>query len=284
MADLSRLSVLIPTKDEEKNLPECLESVRGAGEVFVVDSHSTDRTCEIAESLGAKVFRHKFEDYSKQKNWAFDNLPWSNDWIFIIDADERMTPELAAEIGETVSRGPDEACFLVRRRFVWMGRWLRHGGCFPDWQQRLVRRGRARYEDRSVNERLVVDGKIGKLKGCLIHEDRKGLSAWLEKHNRYSTMEALESLREGRDGQVRPRLFTRDPIARKRFIQRRVWPWVPFKPTAFFLYQYILRLGFLDGAAGYRYARLKSRYIYWTELKKRELLAARAAQGTGKKT
>lgn len=189
--------------------------------------------------------------------------------------------ELAAEIGETVSRGPDEACFLVRRRFVWMGRWLRHGRCFPDWQQRLVRRGRARYEDRSVNERLVVDGKIGKLKGCLIHEDRKGLSAWLEKHNRYSTMEALESLREGRDGQVGPRLFTRDPIARKRFIQRRVWPWVPFKPTAFFLYQYILRLGFLDGAAGYRYARLKSQYIYWTELKKRELLRTDGARPRG---
>lgn len=272
---LEKVSILITTLNEEINLPHCLQSIRGAGEVFLVDSHSTDRTCEIAESFGAKVFKHQFEDYARQKNWAFDNLPWSNDWIFIIDADEQMTPELAKEIGDIVSGKPKEVCFAVRWKFMWMGKWLRYSGFNSIWDERLLLRGKARYDSRGVNEHMVAFGEKGRLRNRLIHEDRKGLTAWLEKHNRYSTMEALEALKKDVSGELTPKLFSRDPIARRRWLQRYVWPYVPFKPTARFLYQYVFKLGFLDGVAGYHYARLKSQYTYWTELKKRELLRER---------
>jgi glycosyltransferase involved in cell wall biosynthesis len=278
---LEHVSVLVPAFNEEANIACCLESVQGARVVFVLDSHSTDSTREIAESLGASVYMRRFDDYATNKNWALSELPWPTDWVLLLDADESVTPELREEIAEVVTAEPKEVCYSVRRKFMWMGKWLKHGGCYPNWAERLFRRDKVRYEARTVNERLIVDGKSGFLRWPLIHDDRRGLAAWLHKHNRYSTMEAEEALRGLSDGQVRPRLSARDPIARKRFIMHRIWPLVPFKPLAFFVYQYFFRLGFLDGAPGYHYARLKSQFVYWTELKRKELLRERRMKQRG---
>ena len=145
------VSVLVPTLDEELNLTECLRSVEWADEVFVVDSFSRDRTVELARSSGATVVQHAFESYSRQKNWALDTLPFRNDWVLILDADERATSGLRCEIEATL-RNTDYAGFYVNRRFIFLGAWIRHAGWYPSWSLRLFRHRLGRYDDREVHE------------------------------------------------------------------------------------------------------------------------------------
>ena len=246
------LSVLVPTLDEELNLPDCLQSVAWADEVFVVDSLSRDRTVEIARAHGAHVVQHAFEGYSRQKNWALGTLPFRHDWVLILDADERVTPELRAEI-EVVLRAPGCAGYYLNRRFIFLDTWIRHAGWYPSWSLRLFRHRLGRYDDREVHEHLVLDGPAGYLRHDLLHHDRRGLEAFVARHNRYSTLEALARFKAGRGAPDRARLPTRwlgSPVERKRFLRERVWPRVPAKPLALFVYMYLIRRGFLDGRAG----------------------------------
>ena len=153
------VSVLVLTRNEEANIAECLESLRWAAEVLVVDSMSTDRTVEIAEALGAKVCPHAFAGYADQRNWALQNLPFAHDWVLMIDADERIPGALADEIREVLSRSSDAySGFYISRRLFFMGRWLRHGGLYPTWLLRLFKRRVARVEERPVNEHVIVNG------------------------------------------------------------------------------------------------------------------------------
>jgi glycosyltransferase involved in cell wall biosynthesis len=246
------VSVLVPTLDEELNLPDCLDSVAWADEVFVVDSYSRDRTVQIARERGAQVVQHPFESYSRQKNWALDTLPFRNPWVLIVDADERVTPELRCEM-ETVLPDANCAGYYLNRRVIFLGRWIRHAGWYPNWNLRLFRHQLGRYDGREVHEHVVLNGPAGYLRNDLLHLDRRGLEAFVARHNRYSTLEAAARFKAESDAPDRARLpvsLLASPVQRKRFLRERVWPRVPAKPLVLFVYMYLLRRGFLDGRAG----------------------------------
>jgi glycosyltransferase involved in cell wall biosynthesis len=246
------VSVLVPTLDEEVNLQECLSSVAWADEVFVVDSFSRDRTLEIAHHSGAHVVQHAFESYSRQKNWALENLPFRHEWVLIVDADERVTPALRCEIERVL---PSSACagYYVNRRFIFLGTWIRHAGWYPSWNLRLFRHRLGRYDDREVHEHVVLNGPAGYLRHDLLHADQRGLEAFVARHNHYSTLEASARLKAERGASDRARLpigWFSSPVQRKRYLRERVWPSVPGKPLALFVYMYVVRRGILDGRAG----------------------------------
>ena len=286
ISTLSKLpvSVLIPAKNEEANLSACLASVARADEVFVVDSQSSDRSIEIAESYGAKVVQFHFNGrWPKKKNWSLDNLPFRNEWVLIVDCDERIPPELWEEIAIAIQQA-DYAGYYLNRKVFFLGQWIRHGGKYPDWNLRLFRHPQGRYEnlgteeirntgDNEVHEHVVLAGQVGYLKNDMLHEDFRDLFHWLERHNRYSNWEARVylNLLTGQDdqGTIGANLFG-NAVQRKRFL-KTVWVRLPFKPLLRFILFYVIRLGFLDGRAGYIYARLLSQYEYQIGVKLYEL-------------
>lgn len=266
------ISVLILTCNEAQDLPGALDSVAWCDDVHVFDSFSTDETAAIARARGAQVAQRAFDDYASQRNAALDTLPFRHDWIFILDADERVTPELAEEMQATVRNAPSVvAAFRVRRNDFFLGRWLKHAQMSP-WYVRLVRRGRARYW-RRVNEVLQVDGSTETLRNPLHHFPfSKGVEHWIAKHNRYSSFEA--ELIAAHPQKQRPSLSK--AIGAKDFHERRLhqkalFYRLPARPWIKFLYLYLLRGGFRDGYAGYAYARLQALYEAMIVIKTREL-------------
>jgi glycosyltransferase involved in cell wall biosynthesis len=272
------VSVLVPTLDEELNLPECLASVAWADEVFVVDSFSHDRTVQIARDFGAHVVQHPFENYSRQKNWALDSLPFRNEWLLIIDADERVTPSLRDEI-MAVLPGSPFAGYYLNRRFIFLGTWIRHAGWYPSWNLRLFRHTLGRYDDREVHEHVVLDGQAGYLQHDLLHHDRRGLEAFVARHNRYSSLEAAARLKVECHSPERARLTASlfgSPVERKRYLRQQVWPHVPAKPLVLFMYMYLVRRGFLDGRAGLALCVFHAFQEFMVGLKLAELRRSRA--------
>jgi glycosyltransferase involved in cell wall biosynthesis len=272
---MSSVSVLIPTFNEELNLQDCLRSViKWADDVWLVDSFSTDRTLEIASGFGAKVVQHVYEGPAQQKNWALENINFSNEWVLIVDADERVSPELAIEIKEIVSAdGNGHDGFYVNRRFIFYGKWIKHCGWYPSWNLRLFRHRLGRYENREIHEHVILNGKVGYCKHDLIHEDLRDMTFWIEKHNRYSTHEAREinRLLQGQERTTVAPSFWRGGIERKRFIKERIWPYVPGKPFVFFLYLYLFRLGFLDGKQGLNFCIMQGVFQEFNVMKLWEL-------------
>ncbi|MFM6061838.1 MAG: glycosyltransferase family 2 protein [Microcystis panniformis] len=278
------VSVLIPAKNEESNLPACLESVARADEVFVVDSQSSDRSIEISTNYGANVVQFYFNGrWPKKKNWSLDNLPFRNQWVLIVDCDERITPELWDEIA-TVIQDPNYNGYYLNRRVFFLGQWIRYGGKYPDWNLRLFKHKSGRYEnlntedipntgDNEVHEHVILDGKVGYLKNDMLHIDFRDIYHWLERHNRYSNWEArvYYNILTGNDesGTIGAHLFG-DAVQRKRFL-KKIWVKLPFKPLLRFILFYFIRLGFLDGKAGYIYGRLLSQYEYQIGVKLYEL-------------
>ncbi len=276
----SNIQVIIPAFNEEINLPYALRSVVGwADRVYVVDSESTDRTREIAREMGAEVVVQKWLGYAKQKNWALETLPLNSDWVFILDADEAITPELRDELLQVAARpsaSVPEAGFYVNRLTYFMGSPIRHAGFFPSYNLRFFKRGMARYEQRDVHEHMLVDGATRRLDKYMLHEDRRGLEHFIAKHNRYSTLESRELMRDVRraKGELAQRLET--GIAVRRWLKQHVLPRLPFTGLWRFIYMYILRLGFLDGAPGFRFCLLLSTYDFFISLKLSELRLAGA--------
>ncbi len=247
-------AVIILTYNEAVNLPQALESVAGwAGEVFVVDSFSTDETVSIAREYGCHVVQHRFEGYAEQRNWALENLPIRSEWVFFLDADEWLPQELKAEIAEVLAGDPRENGYYVKWRLIWMGKWIGHG-YYPTWLLRLFRREKGRYELRSLNEHPIVEPPLGYLRNDFIHEDRRDLSHWIEKHNRYATKEAEELFRGHAAGQI-PVSFWGPQAERKRWLRYRVYNRLPplLRPFLYFGYRYFLRGGFLDGKEAFIY-------------------------------
>jgi glycosyltransferase involved in cell wall biosynthesis len=278
------ISVLIPAKNEEANLPACLESVNRADEVFVVDSQSSDRSAEIAKNYGAKVVQFQFNGrWPKKKNWSLENLPFRNQWVLIVDCDERIPPELWDEIAVAI-QNPNYDGYYLNRKVFFLGKWIRYGGKYPDWNLRLFKHKKGRYEnlnteeirntgDNEVHEHVILEGCVGYLKNDMLHIDFRDIYHWLERHNRYSNWEARVylNLLTGKDdsGTIGANLFG-DAVQRKRFL-KKLWVRLPFKPTLRFILFYIIRLGFLDGKAGYIYGRLLSQYEYQIGVKFYEL-------------
>lgn len=253
------VTVVILTYNEEIHIGRAIANVRDwAHAVFVVDSHSMDRTREIALKAGAQVFCHEFVDYSSQREWALRALPYETEWVLFLDADELVSEDLKREITEALKAAPPGVNgFYIKRRFYWDGKWLRHGGLYPTWILRLVRHEFARCDPRTVNEHLTVEGETRYLEHDLLHVDLKPISDWIAKHNRYSSLEALEQIRSMRNE-------SSDTIAslwgtqaqRKRWIREKIWnPLLPplVRPFLYFFYVYVVRLGFLDGLPGFSY-------------------------------
>ena len=270
-----KVSVLIPARNEAINLPDCIRSVAWADEIVVVDSHSTDGTRSIAEQAGARVVDFTYQPGGpRKKNWALQALNFRNPWTLLLDADERVTPELHNEI-QALPDDPPVDGYYLNRRLIFLGRWIRHAGWYPSWNLRLLRRGSGQFEslgtdhiqdhsDVEIHEHIVVRSrKVAYLKNDLVHDDFRDLYHFVEKHNRYSTWES-RVYRNLADGHVSSGLGGRllgGPVERKRAI-KKLWVRLPCRPLIRFLYMYILRGGFLDGIPGYIFCRLMSQHEF----------------------
>lgn len=269
------VDVFIPTFNESAHIAETVANALQIGPVLVLDSYSTDGTQELARNAGATVIEHPFESYSRQKNWGLDNLPFTGEWVFILDADERITPALRDEILAIASTNTRTAGFIVNRVVIFMGRGIWHGGLYPSWNLRFFRRGRCRYEDRSVHEHMVCDGPQEHMRNLMLHLRRETISAYLIKHIKYADMESDEwiKLKTGEAAAATPgRLFKR-LLRYRMWLRRDVWPVMPGKPIVRFVYMYLFKLGILDGAAGWHLSCLMASYEYMISLLYQEKLA-----------
>lgn len=268
------ISVLILTRNEELNIKACLESVAWSNDVVVFDSESTDQTREIALGCHARVLTRPFDNYGAQRE-AARVVEYKNPWVLAVDADERPDRELVDEIHQVVKQGPAAAAFRMRRKDYFQGRWIKHCTLYPSWFVRLYRPDRIRYEPRAVHEYPTVDGSIGELRGHLIHDSfSKGLQEWFTKHVRYARLEAEEnlgSLSRGLSDLDFGGLFDAgNPVRRRRALKALSFR-LPCRPALRFLYMYMLRGGFWDGAAGYRYCRMLALYESMIVMNMRDL-------------
>ncbi len=276
------ISVLIPARNEQQDLPACLQSVAWSDDVHVFDSFSTDRTVETARNAGATVTAPPASagsaifggDEAAHKNWALQNIPFKHRWVLHLDADERVTPELAASLQRAVASPSEFVAFRIRRRDFFLDTWLKHVQASP-FYLRLFRPDKLHYE-RLINPIAVPDGAVGELTGYLDHFPfSKGFSHWLDRHNSYSTLEAQQILynrREHHGFSLRQALFACD-FNERRFHQKEFFYRLPARPLLKFLLLYFVRRGFLDGRAGLTYAQLQSFYEFMIVLKTRELAA-----------
>lgn len=273
------LTVVILTRNEERHIARALASVSGiADRVFVVDSGSTDRTVEIAGSAGATVLSNAWVNYATQFNWALDQLPQGTDWVLRLDADEVVTAPLGAEIVDRLPQlGPEIAGVYLSRRMTFMGRPIRWGGLFPVRVLRLFRHGKGRCENRWMDEHIRVEGETAEFKGEMLDDNLNSLTWWTEKHNAYASREVVDllnleygfmphetvaDLRSGQQAGV------------KRWMKEKVYTRLPagFRACAYFLYRYVVRLGFLDGKEGTAFHVLQGFwYRYLVDMKLHEV-------------
>lgn len=269
----SGISVLVLTKNEEMDLPGCLASVAWCNDVHVLDSFSTDRTAEIARSHGATLTQRTFDGYASQRNAGLHELKYKHSWVLVLDADERIPAPCADELHRFVASSPaTTVAARLRRRDFWMGTWLQHAQISP-YFIRLVRPERVRYE-REINEVLVVDGEIADLAQPFDHFPfSKGLGHWIEKHNKYSSMEAAIAIAAKRgqpDFSWRAALLSGDFNERRKH-QKQLFYRLPMRPLVKWLYMVLVRRAFLDGRAGLTYALLQAMYEYMIVLKQGEI-------------
>ncbi len=235
-----RLSVVVITKDEEERVRACLESVAWADELVVVDAESTDKTAQIAREFTDHVYVRPWPGFAAQKNFGLEQA--TGDWTLSVDADEEVSRELREEI-EAVLAASGAACagYRIPRRNLFWGRFIRHGGLYPDWQLRLFRRGRGRFVDRAVHESVEVEGEVGRLRAALVHRSYRDVADFLARADRYSTLAAEEWLRSGRPARLRDLVL---------------------RPAGRFLSMYAVRAGFLDGWRGFLLAALYAYYVF----------------------
>jgi len=271
------VSVLIITKNEENDLPGCLQSVSWCDDIHVFDSFSDDATVQIAQGAGAFVNQRKFDNYASQRNAALETNNYKYEWLLILDADERVPESLINYIFEAVQHASVAVCGyrILRRDFLWNKR-LKHAQISP-YYIRLIRLGKARYI-REINEVLVVDGVVEYLPGHFDHYPfSKGISHWVAKHNSYSTMEAKRWMEENSGNEkfsIREAIFSKD-FSHRRYHQKGLFYKIPGRPVIKWIYMVVWRRAFLDGKAGFTYAVLQSIYEYFIVVKTRELINKR---------
>lgn len=239
-----RLSAVVITLNEERHLRRCLESVAWADEIVVVDAESQDKTVQVAREFSDRVIVRPWAGFTAQKNFALEQA--AGDWIFSLDADEEAAPELREEIMALVTDARAADGYAVRRQNMFLGRVIRHGGLYPDWQIRLFRRGRARFGERAVHESVTVEGPVGRLQGHLVHRSYEGVADFIDRANRYSSLAAEQMVREGR------RVRAGDLLLR---------------PLGRFLSMYVVKRGFLDGRRGLLLATLYAYYVFMRSAK-----------------
>jgi glycosyltransferase involved in cell wall biosynthesis len=268
------ISILILTKNEQQDLPGCLKSVSWSDDIHVYDSMSTDGTLAIAQQFGATVTQRPFDNWAAHQNWGLKNVHFKYPWVFYIDADERMTPELVQAVQAAVASAKDQVAFRVQRRDFFMGTWLKHVQTSP-FYMRLFRPEKMHYE-RLVNPISVADGPVGQVGSYLDHFPfSKGIGQWIDRHNGYSRFEAQQIIdnRQAGEGFSWIKAFTAKDFHQRRYHQKELFYRLPFRPFVKFLLLYVVKRGFLDGRAGLTYAALQAIYEYFIVLKVRELEA-----------
>ena len=270
------ISVLIITLNEEGNMPECLAYLDWCDDVVVFDSFSTDRTEEIARQAGVRFHQRKFDDFASQRNAALV-IEFKHPWVLMIDADEQTTPELVAEIKQTVTRANDDVdLFRMRRKDMFMGRWIKGASGYPTWFGRLIRVGKVAFH-REVHEDCIPQGQERRLAEHLIHYPfSKGLKDWFDRHNRYSTVEAELRLREAQE-QVKWRDILADDPAKQRRAYKYLAFMLPFRPLLMFVALFCVRFGMFEGRPGLMYCLFRATYEYMIDLKIKE--SKRQAKG-----
>ena len=280
VAPVLSVSVIVPVRNEACNLPRCLRSLTGVGEVYVIDSQSTDDTVAIAQSHGAKVTQFYYAGgWPKKRQWAIDTLPLAYDWILLLDADEVLTPKLVEEIRRVLQNSEVDG-YAIRLQMYFLGRILRH--CDASfWKLSLFRKGRGRFEcrlkdqdtsmaDIEIHEHVVVDGPTAQLRNSVLHHNVDSLSRYILKHNEYSNWEARVLLQpEGDSEEVRADLFGTQ-AQRRRWLKRNLYR-LPGSPVLLFLYRYLFRLGFLDGVPGLIYCTFQAVQMFHSKAKIYEL-------------
>jgi glycosyltransferase involved in cell wall biosynthesis len=281
------ISVIVAARNEEKNLPRCLEALRAVDEVYVIDSQSTDATPEIACSYGAKVVQFYYQGgWPKKRQWAMENLSFAHDWIMLIDADEALTQELTAEIRRAIEN-PNIDGYYISLRMHFLGRVLRHGDA-GFWKLALFCRGKGRYEcrlrdqdasmaDMEIHEHVIVDGPTARLASPLIHHNVESLSRYIQKHDEYSNWEARVLLQSDRNSaELQPKLLGTQ-AQRRRWLKKKLYA-LPGSPILLFLYRYFFRLGFLDGVPGLIYCAFQAIQMFHTKAKIYELKQQRESE------
>ncbi len=251
------ISVVILTYNEENNIKDCIDSVYGfADEIFVVDSGSTDNTLTILNGYPeVKVINHPFENYSQQRNWAINTLPFSTDWILNMDADHRLTPEFKQDVAEHFDKGVDIDVngFLTSRRTMFMGKWIKYGGHYPTYHAVLFRKGFGQCEDKLYDQHFKVEGKTLKIKGDIIDLITESLSTFTIRHDKWSNLEAWQQFAVSKNeaDTIQGSLSADNPIAQRRYLKNLYETFPLFvRPFIYFFIRYFLRLGFLDGTRG----------------------------------
>ena len=252
-----RLSAFVMAFNEATNIRDCLVSLRPCvDDVYLVDSGSSDSTCAIAREFGCSVVTHAFEGHSRQRNWALRNLPFRHPWVIALDADHRVTEELASELTTVFADPPmNISGFFVKRRQIFRGEWVRHGGYYPKWQLKIFQHAQTRCDDLEFDYRYYVTGKIDRLRHDILEDNLKeaDIAFWIAKHNKFARESAEEEVQRRTmrgQWQARPRLFG-NPDERTLWL-KEVWYRLPLyvRPFLYFTYRFIFRLGFLDGKQG----------------------------------
>jgi glycosyltransferase involved in cell wall biosynthesis len=243
---MKKISVAIITRNEEQNIRDCLESVEWADEIVVVDNGSTDQTRQICQEFQARVYLEEWKGFPRQKNSAIEKT--RNEWVFSLDADERVTPDLCQEIASTLENDPSVDGYYIARKNYFLGHWIKQCGWYPDYNLRLFRKSRGRFLEREVHERVEIQGKVGYLKNPMEHRTYRSLSDFFQRINGYTTLAAQEMSKEGK---------------KFRFFD------VLFRPPFTFLQMYVLRAGFLEGYVGFLLSLLFSFYTFTKYVKLR---------------
>jgi glycosyltransferase involved in cell wall biosynthesis len=267
------ISVVILTHNEETNIGRCLEAVSWSDDILVVDSFSDDRTVEISKRYGARVIQRAFKDFSSQRNFASEQGDLKHEWVLHLDADEIVTPELKAELSGAVFG--DKDAYRVSSKLIFCGKFLRHAGLFPWYQVRFGRKQALRFKQVGHGQRETLEpSRIGTLQSSLLHFNfSKGLSDWIERHNRYSTAEAYQNVYGYADDDVSILDLLSFATDRRRRAAKKIFRRLPCRATIRFIYMYLFRGGILDGRAGLTYCRLLARYEWLIVLKEREIRA-----------
>jgi len=262
---------MILTLNEQTNIEACLDSLSWCDDIVVLDSISSDRTVELAQARGARVVARKFDNWATHQNWAVNNIEFRYPWVFYLDADERCDPELAQEIQKITSSDHDSVAYRIRRKDYFMGKWLKRAQHYPTWIIRLFRPDKIRYE-RLVNPVAVVSGKTGNLSGHILHYPfSHGITHWINRHNNYSDMEAIELIKGRKHAPVNwSACLAADPNERRMAI-KNIYYRLPARPLLKFMYLYLFRRGFLDGKAGFTYCCLLFIYEFMITIKADEI-------------
>ncbi|HHP7229718.1 MAG TPA: glycosyltransferase family 2 protein [Xenococcaceae cyanobacterium] len=265
-------SIYILTYNEEIDIADCIESALLSDDIIVVDSYSTDRTIEMASKYPVKIVQHKFESHGKQRTWMLETIATKYDWVYILEADERMTPELFAEC-VAATQSNRAIGYYVAERVMFMGCWIPYSTQYPRYQMRLFHKEKVWFTDYGHTEREVCNGKTDFLKETYPHyTSGKGLSRWIEKHNRYSTDEAQETIRQLEKGKINWQvLFLGKSEVERRRALKDLSLRLPFRPLIRWFYMYFLLGGFLDGKAGFTWCTLQAFYEYLILLKVEEM-------------